>query len=676
MRPSRYIFRMKSIGAIEVKKALTKSSVQNDEVVGARECVMRTSSANAVKNGLQTVEKMRAMSVSTAPTAEGMGSVGARRVLKRLHGVWGAALGVGTPPVRPVFAARTARGRPSSKWRRWRLNGSVSRSDLRSLSRPEIDVLAREIRDRLVVTCARNGGHLAPNLGVVELTLALHRVLDLPTDKIVWDVSHQTYVHKILTGRRERFATLRQSGGISGLHDARRVAVRRLRRRARLDGDLGGAGHGSCARSRGARNETIVAVIGDGALTGGLAYEAINNAGHLDSNFIVVLNDNEMSIAPNVGSISKYLGVLRSKPQFTLAREKTKDLLSAMPFGRDRALRALSTAEVAAMRFWSPDEKATVIFEEMGFRYIGPIDGHDYDALIDILSNSRKIAGPVLLHVRTVKGKGYTPAEIDSRTFHGCGAFEIENGKIEKKGGARPTFSDAFGAAMTTLGERDHRIIGVTAAMPDGTKLSVFAKRFPERFFDVGIAEAHALCFAAGAAAAGLRPVCAIYSTFAQRAYDQIVHDVVVQSLPVVLALDRAGFVGDDGPTHMGLYDIAYLRTLPNMTIMAPRCEDEVLPMLAHALTLDAPVGHPLSAGQQRRYAAAARRSHRARPRGGPAARRGRRDHRARHDGRRGACRVRSPWRRIGSSRPSSTRASSSRSTRSSSSSSRARIAG
>jgi 1-deoxy-D-xylulose-5-phosphate synthase len=468
------------------------------------------------------------------------------------------------------------------------IEGIESPADLRKLSRTEIDVLAREIRELLVETCARNGGHLAPNLGVVELTLALHRVLDLPKDKIVWDVSHQTYVHKILTGRRDRFPTLRQAGGLSG-----------FAMRSESPYDVFGAGHASTsvsaalgmarARDLAGRDETIVAVLGDGALTGGLAYEALNNAGESKTNFIVVLNDNEMSIAPNVGSIASYLAVLRSKPFFTFAREKTKDILGAIPFG-DTALKALSSAEVAAMRFVSPAEKTTVIFEELGFRYIGPVDGHDYDALVDVISNARKIHGPVLLHVRTVKGKGFVPAERDARTFHGVGAFEVENGKTEFKPGGRPTFSEAFGEALTRVADHDPRVIGITAAMPDGTKLSKFAKKHPERYFDVGIAEAHAVCFAAGAATAGLRPVCAIYSTFLQRAYDQVVHDVVIQNLPVVFALDRAGVAGDDGPTHMGLYDLAYLRTLPFMTIMAPRIEDELLPMLEHALALGSPV--------------------------------------------------------------------------------------
>ena len=455
-----------------------------------------------------------------------------------------------------------------------------SPADLKGLSRAEIPVLAQEIRDLLVATCARNGGHLAPNLGVVELTLALHRLLDLPTDKIVWDVSHQSYVHKILTGRRDSFPTLRQAGGVSG-----------FAMRSESEYDAFGAGHASTsvsaalgmaiARDMAGRRETVVAIIGDGALTGGLAYEALNNAGQLKSNFVVILNDNEMSIAPNVGSMASYLSVLRAKPFFNAARERAKGVLDHMPLFKEAAKKAFTTAEVAAIRFVSPEQKTAVIFEEMGFRYIGPVDGHDYDALLEAIGVAIGLQHPVLLHVRTLKGKGYEPAELDSRTFHGCGAFEIENGKIEKRD-ARPTFADAFGDALVAAGEKDERVIAVTAAMPDGTKVSKFAKRFPARYFDVGIAEAHAVCFAAGASTAGLRPVCAIYSTFLQRAYDQVIHDVVVQELPVVFCLDRAGFVGDDGPTHMGLYDIAYLRTLPGITVMAPcsECSSSVIKRL------------------------------------------------------------------------------------------------
>ena len=466
-----------------------------------------------------------------------------------------------------------------------------SPDDVKGLEREEIDVLASEIRDLLVRTCAVNGGHLAPNLGVVELTLALHTVLDLPTDKLVWDVSHQTYVHKILTGRRDRFGTLRKGGGISG-----------FAMRSESPYDPFGAGHASTAvaaamgmaraRDLVGGDETVVAVIGDGALTGGLAYEALNNAGGTKSQFIVILNDNEMSIAPNVGSIASYLSVLRTKPFANFVRRTGKMVLDRLPLG-GAAKKAIEGAEIGAMHFIGPSEKTAVIFEELGFRYIGPLDGHNYDLLVDALRTAKDYDRPVLLHARTVKGKGYEPAERDSRTFHGVGAnaFEPSNGSKKSSAGARPKFQDAFGDAMIAAAEKDPRVVGITAAMPDGTGLSKFGKRFPERYFDVGIAEAHAVCFAAGLAASGLRPVCAIYSTFLQRAYDQIVHDVVVQNLPVVFCMDRAGFVGDDGPTHMGLYDIAYMRTLPNVTLMAPRCEAELAVMLDHALALNAPAG-------------------------------------------------------------------------------------
>ncbi|MDP9104708.1 MAG: 1-deoxy-D-xylulose-5-phosphate synthase [Candidatus Eremiobacteraeota bacterium] len=463
-----------------------------------------------------------------------------------------------------------------------------SPADVKRLSRPELDRLAAEIRQTLIRVCAANGGHLAPNLGVVELTIALHRVLDLPRDVLVWDVSHQSYVHKLLTGRARRFDTLRQGGGVSG-----------FAMRSESDFDAFGAGHASTsisaalgmatARDLAGKDDTVVAVIGDGALTGGLAYEAINNAGLLKTNFLVILNDNEMSIAPNVGSIASYLGVLRSKPMFTKGRAMVKGMLDHVPLG-DTARKALSTAEMAGMRFALPEHKAPVIFEEMGFRYVGPIDGHDLDTLIDVISNARKIPGPVLLHVKTVKGKGYEIAEGDSRTFHGVGpgVYHPDEGRLEKAA-SRQTFAQAFADALIAAAERDARVIGITAAMPDGTGLAKFAKKFPQRYFDVGIAEAHAVCFAAGASTRGIKPVCAIYSTFLQRAYDQVVHDVAVQGLPVVFAIDRAGFVGDDGPTHMGLYDIAYLRTLPGITIMAPRNEHELAPMLDLALALDGP---------------------------------------------------------------------------------------
>jgi 1-deoxy-D-xylulose-5-phosphate synthase len=463
-----------------------------------------------------------------------------------------------------------------------------SPADVKKLSRAEIDKAAQEIRDTLIAVCAQNGGHLAPNLGVVELTLALHRVLDLPKDRIVWDVSHQAYVHKILTGRRDRFNTIRKGGGLSG-----------FAMRSESEYDCFGAGHASTsvsaalgmakARDHAGRDETIVAVLGDGALTGGLAYEALNNAGQLKSNFIVILNDNEMSIAPNVGSIASYLSVLRSKPLANFARYTGKAVLNHLPLG-GMAKKAFESAELGAMRFIAPSEKAAVIFEELGFRYMGPIDGHNYDALVDALCTAKEQQRAVLVHIRTIKGKGYEPAEKDSRTFHGLGAFDKTNGTVIKAPNAPRTFSQAFGEAMVAVAQDDPRIVGITAAMPDGTGLAKFGKVFPERYYDVGIAEAHAVCFAAGAATSGLKPVCAIYSTFLQRAYDQVIHDVCVQNLPVVFCMDRAGFVGDDGPTHMGLYDIAYMRTLPNMTVMAPRNEEELLPMLQHALAQNGPV--------------------------------------------------------------------------------------
>ena len=462
-----------------------------------------------------------------------------------------------------------------------------SPADVKRLNRADIDILAQEIRDELIAVCAQNGGHLAPNLGVVELTLALHRCLDLPADRIVWDVSHQVYVHKLLTGRRERFNTIRKGGGLSG-----------FAMRSESEFDCFGAGHASTsvsaalgmAQARDLRGgkETVIAVLGDGALTGGLAYEAINNAGQMRTNFIVILNDNEMSIAPNVGSIASYLSVLRSKPFALNLRNTGKAMLDHVPLG-GLAKKAIESAEMGAMRFVAPAEKAAVIFEELGFRYIGPVDGHNYDALCDALATAKSIPRAVLVHVRTVKGKGYEPAEKDARKFHGLGAFNKTDGAVIKKPDAPPTFSQAFGDAMVRLAERDSRVIGITAAMPDGTGLATFGKAFPDRYFDVGIAEAHAVCFAAGAATSGMKPVCAIYSTFLQRAYDQIVHDVCIQNLPVLFCMDRAGFVGDDGPTHMGLYDIAYLRTLPNITVMAPRCEAELLPMMEHALSLGAP---------------------------------------------------------------------------------------
>ncbi|HXW77519.1 MAG TPA: 1-deoxy-D-xylulose-5-phosphate synthase [Candidatus Eremiobacteraceae bacterium] len=454
--------------------------------------------------------------------------------------------------------------------------------DVAGMSHAERAALAGELRARIIEVCARNGGHVAPSLGVVELTLALHTVFQSPSDKIVWDVGHQAYAHKLLTGRNDRFDTLRQGGGISGFPE-----------RGESEHDHFGTAHASTAisaalgmahaRDLAGRSERIVAVVGDGALTGGLAYEALNNAGQLKTNFIVILNDNEFSIAPNVGAISAYLGMLRAHPLVTHTADLTKRLLRHVPFGAVTT-RAIQSAETAARKTVSPLPKASVMFEEMGFTYIGPCNGHDTPFLIDALKACAKVDGPVLLHVLTVKGKGFDPAQGDARTYHGVAAFDATTGEFAKKSG--PTFASTFAAEATQLAAHDPRVIAITAAMPDGTGLKEFAKAYPARFFDVGIAEAHATCFAAGAAAAGMRPIVAIYSTFLQRAYDQIVHDVCVQSLPVTFCIDRAGFVGDDGKTHQGAYDIAYLRTLPNIAIMSPSTEEELRMMLRYALAL------------------------------------------------------------------------------------------
>jgi 1-deoxy-D-xylulose-5-phosphate synthase len=454
--------------------------------------------------------------------------------------------------------------------------------DLKHLTRAELPPLAEELRRRIIDVCAKNGGHVAPSLGVVELTIALHYVFSSPTDKIVWDVGHQTYAHKLLTGRNARFDTLRQANGLAGFPE-----------RGESPHDHFGTAHASTAisaalgmaleRDLAGRDDRVIAVVGDGALTGGLAYEALNNAGQLKTNFIVILNDNEFSIAPNVGAMSAYLGMLRAHPLVVHTADLTKRVLRHVPFGA-AATRAIQSAETAARKTVSPLPKASVIFEEMGFTYIGPCNGHDVNFLIDALRTCARVEGPVLLHVLTVKGKGYEPAQGDARTFHGVAAFDPVTGEFAKKTGT--TFAGTFASEATQMAAHDPRIIAITAAMPDGTGLKEFAKAYPARFFDVGIAEAHATCFAAGAAAAGMRPLVAIYSTFLQRAYDQIVHDVCVQSLPVTFCIDRAGLVGDDGKTHQGAYDIAYLRTLPNVIVMAPSTEEELRSMLryGHAL--------------------------------------------------------------------------------------------
>lgn len=461
------------------------------------------------------------------------------------------------------------------------LDSIHSPDDVKALSEDQLPVLAQEIRDRLVQTVAETGGHLASNLGVVELTIALHRVLRTPRDKIIWDVGHQAYVHKLLTGRAHRFHTLRQRGGLSGFTSRRESPH-----------DAWGAGHGSTAvsaalglaiaRDINGSDETIVAVVGDGALTGGLAFEGLNNAGRLKENLIVILNDNEYSISRNVGAMANYLGRFRTDPHYLRAKENFQEMLHRLPAG-ELLLEALEKFKGGIKQLFIPG----MLFEDLGFTYLGPVDGHNIGLLVETLTHARQVKGPVLIHVITRKGNGYPPAEKDVSRFHGTPPYKVETGEVLTA--SQPTYSKVFGDALVALAEKDERIVAITAAMCDGTGLANFARRFPRRFFDVGMAEQHAVLLAGSLAAAGLRPVVAIYSTFLQRAFDQIIHDVCLQNLPVVFAVDRAGIVGEDGPTHHGNFDLSYLRLIPNIVIMAPRDLTELVAMLRTALSLDVP---------------------------------------------------------------------------------------
>ncbi|WP_461831509.1 1-deoxy-D-xylulose-5-phosphate synthase [Aquifex sp.] len=445
--------------------------------------------------------------------------------------------------------------------------------DLREFDYKTLEELAREVRDYIIQVTSKNGGHVGPGLGVVELTIALLRVFNPPEDVIVWDIGHQGYPWKILTDRKEEFPTLRQYKGISGF----------LRREESIY-DAFGAGHSSTSISaalgfriakdlKGEKDNYVVAVIGDGALTAGMAYEALNNAGHIrPDKFIVILNDNEMSISPNVGAISTYLNRIISGHFVQETRQKIKSFLQH--FG-ETPLRLMKLTEEFLKGIISPG----VLFEELGFNYIGPIDGHNLPSLEDTLKNVKDIKGPVLLHVYTKKGKGYKPAEENPVKWHGVAPYKVESGEIIKKS-SPPTWTSVFGKALVELAEKDEKIVAITPAMKEGSGLVEFAKRFPDRFFDVGIAEQHACTFAAGLAAEGMRPVAAYYSTFLQRAYDQVIHDVALQNLPVTFAIDRAGLVGDDGPTHHGVFDLSYLRCIPNMVVCAPKDDQELRDLL------------------------------------------------------------------------------------------------
>jgi len=457
--------------------------------------------------------------------------------------------------------------------------------DIKQLSRDELTTLAELIRERIIEVVSKNGGHLASSLGAVELTLAIHYVFDLPQDTLIWDVGHQSYAHKILTGRNDTFDTLRQYKGLSGFSKIKESSY---------DGFTVGhsstsisAGLGICsAKYLNKDHSNVISVIGDGSLTAGLAYEGLNQTGDLKKNLIVILNDNEMSISPNVGALSSLLSRTFSAKYLQNMRNQLGAFFKSLPKIGDDIYNILKRSEESFKTFVTPG----MLFEAFNFDYFGPIDGHNLDHLIDILKNIKNHQDPVLLHVTTKKGKGYEPAEKNPVYFHGVGKFAIETGKSEKKSNGIPSYTQVFGSQMVKFAKENDKIVAVTAAMPEGTGLIEFSKTYPDRFFDVGIAEQHAVTFSAGLASKGLRPVVAIYSTFLQRAFDQILHDVCIDNHPVVFAIDRGGIVGEDGPTHHGLFDYSYLRCMPNMTIMAPKDENELARMLFTAVNHDGPV--------------------------------------------------------------------------------------
>lgn len=458
-----------------------------------------------------------------------------------------------------------------------------SPSDLRKLSRKELHQLVQELRVELIHTVSKVGGHFASSLGVAELTVAIHAAFNTPDDRLVWDVGHQAYIHKILTGRRKELARVRQFGGVSGFP-----------RRAESEYDTFGVAHAGTSISAalgmleschhdypGRKDHRVIAVIGDGGMTAGMVFEALNHSGQLHRNLIVILNDNEMSIAPNVGALSWVFSRAVTGRLSTSARKHFKSLVEKGLIPQT-FYRALDRAEEATQGFLSTP---AMLFSAFGYRYIGPIDGHNLDQVLDALDRAKEQDGPVLIHALTVKGKGYEPAEQDPVTYHGVSPFRVQCGTFEAAAPQKTlSYTEVFGRALVEFAKEDPRVIGITAAMPDGTGLKHLAEAMPERYFDVGICEQHAVTFAAGLACEGMRPVCAIYSTFLQRAYDQVVHDVCIQSLPVIFAMDRGGLVGADGPTHHGVFDIAYLRSLPNMTVMAPKDESELRDMLLTAI--------------------------------------------------------------------------------------------
>jgi 1-deoxy-D-xylulose-5-phosphate synthase len=460
-----------------------------------------------------------------------------------------------------------------------------SSHDLKKLDAEELEKLCHELREEIISTVSKTGGHLASNLGVVELTIALHYVFDLPRDKLVWDVGHQSYVHKLLTGRRDRFHTLRQYEGISGFP-----------KRDESPCDTFDSGHSGnsissalgMAEARRLKGEEgrVIAVIGDGSMTAGLAFEGLNQTGHIDQDLIVILNDNEMSISPNVGALSSYLNRLMTGQFVNRFRHDMAGFLETLPGIGKSVLRFAKQAEESLKGFFMPG----LLFEELGLKYIGPIDGHRLDYLIETFQNIKKLRGPILIHVITKKGKGYPPAEMNPSRFHGVPPFGIETGEFRSSQKNPPTYTEVFGETLCRLAKENKRLIAITAAMQSGTGLEEFAEQFPDRFYDIGIAEQHAVTFAAGLALEGMKPVVAIYSTFLQRAYDQVLQDVCLQKLPVVFALDRGGIVGEDGPTHQGVFDFSYLRHIPNLIVMVPKDENEFQHMIKTAMESPVPV--------------------------------------------------------------------------------------
>ncbi len=457
-------------------------------------------------------------------------------------------------------------------------------NDIKNLNEEDLALLAEEIREFLIEKISATGGHLGSNLGAVELTMALHLALNLPEDKIIWDVGHQSYTHKLLTGRRSGFDTLRKYGGMSGFP-----------KRRESECDAFDTGHSSTSISAGlglvkardlnGEKHLVVSVIGDGSLTGGMAYEALNNAARLDSNYIIVLNDNNMSISENVGGVSKYLSNVRTADGYLDLRDGVYNTLKDMPKYGNQMVKFIRRAKNSVKQLVIPG----MLFEDMGITYLGPVDGHDIGQMVRVFNVAKRVKKAVLVHVLTQKGKGYLPAERHPARFHGAEPFEVETG-LPAHPRAKANYTDIFSTVMTKLGQRDEKVVAITAAMPDGTGLKRFRNMYPERFFDVGIAEEHAVTFAAGLAAGGMKPIVAIYSSFLQRAYDQILHDVCIQNLPVVFAIDRAGLVGSDGETHQGIFDLSYLSSIPNMHIMAPKNKWELSDMMKFAIGFGAPI--------------------------------------------------------------------------------------